>query len=175
MPVHQMDESAAIEILDALSAGAVNACVGGGWAIDALLGEQTRAHADLDLWLPATSFDLAVGVFTRVGIDRLYPWGDDRPWNLVVHDGARRRVDLHLYQVLADGRLHYGGVETGERFPAAALAGRGAIGERSVRCEAPEWALRWHSGYPPRPEDLHDIPRLCARFGLECPAVFRPA
>lgn len=28
-------------------------CVGGGWAVDALLGEQTRQHSDLDLWRPA--------------------------------------------------------------------------------------------------------------------------
>ena len=27
-------------------------------------------------------------------------------------------------------------------------------------------ALRWHTGYSPRPEDHHDIPRLCDRFGL---------
>jgi lincosamide nucleotidyltransferase A/C/D/E len=172
---HLMDEASAVEILDAFVAGGVEPCVGGGWAIDALLGEQTRAHADLDVWLPATSFDRAVEVFVRVGIDRLYPWGDDRPWNLVVHDGARRRVDLHLYEILANGELHYGGVETGETFPAAALQGSGALGGRPVRCEAPEWALRWHTGYPPRREDLHDIPRLCARFGLDCPAELRQA
>jgi lincosamide nucleotidyltransferase A/C/D/E len=170
-----MDEPSAIEILAAFAEEGVEVCVGGGWAIDALLGEQTRTHADLDLWLPAAAFDVVVEVCVRLGIDRLYPWGDDRPWNLVVHDGARRRVDLHLYEVLADGLLHYGGVQTGETFPASALDGRGAIGGRPVTCEAPEWALRWHTGYPPRQEDLHDIPRLCVRFDLVCPPEFRPA
>jgi lincosamide nucleotidyltransferase A/C/D/E len=169
-----MDESSAIDILVALKAGGVDSCVGGGWAIDALLEEQTRPHADLDLWLSASALEHAIEVFVRVGVDRLYPWGGDRPWNFVVHDGARRRIDLHLYESLSADELYYGGVRTGEAFPAAALAGHGVIGGHLVRCEAPEWALRWHTGYPPRPEDHHDIPRLCDRFGLQHPPAFRP-
>jgi tRNA nucleotidyltransferase/poly(A) polymerase len=43
----------AVRILDTLGQHGVDACVGGGWAVDALLGEQTRAHTDLDPWLPA--------------------------------------------------------------------------------------------------------------------------
>ena len=52
---------------------------------------------------------------------------------------------------------------------AEALAGRGTITGTPVRCEAPEWALRWHTGYPPRPVDRHDVTRLCERFGLPLP------
>lgn len=35
----------------------------------------------------------------------------------------------------------------------------------AVRCEAAEWAVRWHTGYPPRDVDRHDVSRLCERFG----------
>jgi lincosamide nucleotidyltransferase A/C/D/E len=58
-------------------------------------------------------------------------------------------------------------------FPAAALAGRGRIGDTELRCETPEWSLRWHTGYPPRAEDHHDVPLLCQRFGLELPEIYR--
>ena len=162
----------ALAILEALAARRVDACVGGGWAVDALLGEETRPHADLDLWIAATTFDAAVAAFAHAGIDRLYPWGDDRPWNFVLHDGAHRRVDLHLYEPVAGGMLHYGGFETGETFPAAALDGTGRIGRRAVRCEAASWSVRWHTGYPVRPEDRHDVPLLCDRFALPRPPGF---
>lgn len=170
---HLMDAEAALDLLDALAAIGVDPCVGGGWAVDALLEEQTRPHGDLDLWVHAMQFEHAVVAFTRAGVDRLYPWGDDRPWNFVLHDGARRRIDLHLYEVVRDGSIHYGGVETGEIFPASALEGQGAIDGTPVRCETAEWSVRWHTGYVPRPVDHHDVSRLCTRFELELPPGFR--
>lgn len=54
-------------------------------------------------------------------------------------------------------------------FPGDALAGRGSIAGTDVRCESPEWAVRWRTGYAPRPNDLHDVPLLCARFGDPAP------
>lgn len=47
-----------------------------------------------------------------------------------------------------------------------------AIAGTGVGCESPEWAVRWRTGYPPRPNDLHDVPLLCARFGIPLPAGF---
>ncbi len=173
MGAHVMDVVGAVAMLDSLEANEVEVCVGGGWAVDALLGEQTREHSDLDLWIPAASFERAVAAFVSCGVDRLYPWGDERPWNFVLHDGARRRVDLHLYETLTSGELHYGGVESDETFPADALRGTGMIGASPVRCEAPDWSVRWHTGYPPRPEDHHDVQRLCSMFNIEVPVGFR--
>src|SRR5687767_3676578 len=83
-----------------------------------------------------------------MGVDRIFPWPGDRPWNFVLHDGRRHRVDLHLYEDREDGQIHYGSALAGDVFPAAALDGCGKIGAQSVRCESPEWALRWHTGYP---------------------------
>ena len=47
-----------------------------------------------------------------------------------------------------------------------------AIDGTDVRCESAKWAVRWRTGYPPRPNDLHDVPLLCARFGIPLPAGF---
>jgi lincosamide nucleotidyltransferase A/C/D/E len=146
-------------------------CVGGGWAVDALVGRQTRTHGDLDLWVPSTHFDRAILAFAELGIDRLYPWRDDRPWNFVLHDGASRRLDLHMFEETPGGSLHYGGIR-GEQFPPDALAGVGRIEGRTVRCESPEWSLRWHLGYTARNEDRHDVRMLCATFGFKLPDEF---
>jgi lincosamide nucleotidyltransferase A/C/D/E len=74
--------------------------------------------------------------------------------------------------MLPDGSLHYGPVVGGDTFPGQALGGEGTIAGVTVRCEAPDWAVRWHTGYPPRPTDHHDIARLCGRFGVPVPDAF---
>ena len=170
---HVMPAETAAGLLDALETAGVEVCVGGGWAVDALLHEQTRDHSDLDVWLPAAHLELLIPVLVGMGVDRLLPVPGDRPWNFVVHDGDSRRVDLHLYEVLTDGDLHYGSLTGGHRIPAPALSGRGVIAGRSVRSETPQWALSCHTGYPPRPVDHHDVLLLCTRFGLELPEAYR--
>lgn len=166
-----MTSASAERILLSLTAAGVRPAVGGGWAIDALLGRQTREHGDLDLWLPAEDLEPLLPVAADLGIDRLLPWGGDRPWVVVLHDGGELRVDLHMYEPLGDGFLHYGSVLSGHRIPEDALQGRGHIGGLQVTCDSPEWALQCKSGHTPREVDLADIPLLCEAFGLEKPAT----
>lgn len=171
---HLMTAATAVHIVQTLQQQNVGVTVGGGWAVDALLGQQTRDHEDLDLWLTAADLDPLIPAFVGLGIDRLLPWGGDRPWNFVLHDGGHLRVDLHLYEPLPDGLLHYGSVTTKATvFPAAALAGHGTIAAVPVTCDSPSWALTCHTGYPPRPVDHHDVTLLCARFQLELPTAYR--
>ncbi len=162
----------AVGLLAGLNEHGVDACVGGGWAVDALLTELTREHSDLDLWLPAAHLERLFVAFAERGVDRVFPWPGDRPWNFVLHDGVRLRVDLHLYEPRPDGSLHYGSAINGEAFPAEALAGQGTIAGTAVRCEAADWSVRWHTGYPPRAVDRHDVLLLCERFGIDVPEGF---
>lgn len=97
-----------VELTCALNAAGMDVCIGGGWAIDALLGEQTREHSDLDVWLEATAIEGLFRVLVGQGLDRVLPWAGDRPWNFVLHDGSTRRVDLHLYETLGDGSIQFG-------------------------------------------------------------------
>jgi lincosamide nucleotidyltransferase A/C/D/E len=137
--------------------------------------QQTREHADLDVWTPAAGLERLLNALAEAGIDRILPWPGDRPWNFVLHDGVRRRVDLHLYEPLPDGTVHYGSVIDGVTIPAEAIAAEGKIAGVAVRCEAPEWAVRWHAGYPLREVDLHDVRLLCERFGIDLPETFKQA
>lgn len=164
-----MPPEAVRTLMGALLAHGVDVCVGGGWAVDALLGEQTREHADLDVWVDAIDFEGLLAAFVTQGVDRIHPWPGDRPWNFVLHDGRSRRVDLHVYESLGDGRLHYGSAKEPFMFTEQDLSGDGEISGISVRCEHPEFALRNHSGYELREIDRHDIAALCGRFGLQPP------
>ena len=168
---HEMTADAAVGLLTALRDSGCDACVGGGWGVDALLGRQTRPHEDLDLWVPVDQTAALFRVLAARGVDRLVPWPDNRPWNFPV-EGGRLRVDLHFHEPADDDRLHYGAHSGGHLFPRAALDGRGTIAGVGVRCESPEWSLQWHTGYPPRSKDRHDVPLLCDRFALPLPDGF---
>ncbi len=173
MTAHVMDADGVLRILSSLQRAGVEATVGGGWAIDGLLGEQTRPHSDLDLWVAAEDFEPLIKTFVELGLDRLFPWGDDRPWNLVVHNGGELRVDLHLYEKVSDRRVHYGSIRNGDEFDDAYLRGVGTIAGTAVVCESPEWALLCHTGYPPRSVDREDVKRLCSKFRLPLPEALR--
>jgi lincosamide nucleotidyltransferase A/C/D/E len=173
MSRYLMSADSALRLLGGLEERHVDYCLGGGWGVDALLGEQTRDHSDLDLWLPAAHLERLFVAFSMAGVDRIFPWPGDRPWNFVLHDGHTLRVDLHLYELVPSGSVYYGSVLDGDTFPADAFTGRGCINGVSVPCEEPAWALRWRTGYPPRDVDRHDVPLLAARFGFALPEAFR--
>src|SRR5919206_1484702 len=48
-PRAEMDAARVLELLAHLTAREIPVWLDGGWAVDALLGEQTRPHDDLDL------------------------------------------------------------------------------------------------------------------------------
>src|SRR5262245_45742496 len=114
-------------LLSALESGGVSACVGGGWAVDALVGRPTRPHGDLDLWVAADQAEGLLAALVSQGVDRIHPWPGDRPWNFVLHDGRSRRVDLHFYEALGGERLQYGSVNSPFLFTEQDLSGEGEI------------------------------------------------
>lgn len=164
-----MPPETARTLLAALQAHGATACVGGGWAVDALVGRQTRPHADLDVWVDARDTEGLFAAFAEQAVDRICPWPGDRPWNFVVHDGRSRRVDLHLYETLDNGRLHYGSVNAPFTFSTDDLSGRGQIAGMPVRCESPEFAMTNRAGYELRAIDRHDVAVLSEHFGLRPP------
>ncbi len=167
-----MTAESATTILAAVGERGAEVCLGGGWGVDALLGEQTREHSDLDLWLDAQAIEPLFVALTDLGINRLFPCPGDRPWNFVLHDGGHLRIDLHCFEAASTDTVHYGAFAENEIFPRTALTGSGLIDGVMVRCEQPEWAVRWHCGYPFRSVDRHDVPLLCARFNLALPEAF---
>ncbi|MEA2519336.1 MAG: lincosamide nucleotidyltransferase [Chloroflexota bacterium] len=156
-------------VLDALAAAGVEAGIGGGWGIDALLRRETRNHLDLDLGVDAAQVADA--------IDALGPLGyavavDERPARLELH-AAQGRVDLHPIVWQPDGS----GLQTGFGgrtflYPRGSLSAAGAIGQRPVACATPELQLAFHLDYEPRDVDRLDMAALASAFGLELPPAY---
>jgi hypothetical protein len=65
------------EVADRLAGTSVPWCVTGGWALDLFRGEQTRAHHDIEIGVPAGRFAELRERFAGLAIDAV---GDRRIW-----------------------------------------------------------------------------------------------
>lgn len=143
----------------------------GGWSVDALLGEQTRVHGDVDIVLQQQDVPGLREFLERQGYLDV-PRDDTSPWNFVLGDNSGRLVDVHAIVFDAEGNGLYGPPEKGVMYPAVSLTERGVIDRVPVKCISPEYMVKFHTGYELRESDFHDVAALCERFGIDYPEEY---
>lgn len=143
----------------------------GGWGVDALLGEQTRPHADLDLVIQHKDVPKLRELLEMQGFGDA-PRDDTSAWNFVLGDDKGRLVDVHAVTLDAEGNGLYGPVEKGAMYPAGSLTGIGAVDGHTVKCVSAEYMVKFHTGYKLRETDLKDVSTLCTRFGIDYPEEY---
>ncbi len=150
-------------ILDRFDAAGIWYCVEGGWGVDALLGEQTRAHSDLDVGVRIEDVDAICSALPEFERDDL-EW----PSSFVLTDGAGRKLDAHPLRFDANGDGWQANATGGDpyRWPGEHLDARGRIGDRDVRCITAALQLRFHEHDGFDDVDWEDMRLLCERFGL---------
>jgi lincosamide nucleotidyltransferase A/C/D/E len=163
----EMTENDVLEIVDLFEMEGIDLCLDGGWGVDALLGEQTRPHADLDIAIEHCDAARVRALLDARGY-RDVPRDDTRECNFVLGDDRGRQIDIHTYAFDSEGK-HVYGVE----YPAESLTGAGSIRGRPVRCITPEWSIRFHTGYNIDANDYADVRALCRRFGIDLPEEYR--
>jgi len=164
-----MTDKDVIEVAGRLEEAGLNFWLDGGWGVDALLGEQTREHGDLDMVVELIRIDDVLALLETLGFAISL---DARPTRLVVADERDRRIDLHPITLDAEGNgTQAGAGPNGGNaiYSAAGLAGNGRIAGRRVSCLTPELQLLHHRGYKPAANDRHDVRVLCERFDLPLP------
>ena len=160
LPVRSAD---VLSIVDVLGEAAVPAWLAGGWGVDALLGRQTRRHADLDLALDANG-DVewrACSALRRLGFQPTEDRDLDGTWisrRLRLQDDTGRIVELLCVDLA--------GLATG-------ASAQGTIDGRPVACLSPGVQLTLHLGYRPDGIQRSDVRRLCRRFSLPVPEPYR--
>ena len=140
--------------------------IDGGWAVDALLGKQTRRHSDLDVAVQHTDVPQIRALLEARGY-RDVPRDDTWECNFVLGDEHGHQIDIHSYTFDAEGNLVYG-----VRYPFDSLTGTGSISGHRVQCISPEWLVKFHTGYQLDENDYHDVRALCERFGIEMPSEY---
>jgi lincosamide nucleotidyltransferase A/C/D/E len=153
-----MDVGDVLAVLTSLDG--LHVLLDGGWGMDALLGEQTRAHRDLDLAVDATQLIEAERRLATLGYEETEEGRVGRPTRAVFVDPNGRLVDLHPlafdstgdgWQLLPDGRHGL--------YPAGELA-VGTIAGRAVPCISASLQVRHHRGYVLAEHDRADLRRL---------------
>ena len=165
-----MELPAALAVLDRLDEQQVASWVDGGWGVDALVGEQTRAHEDNDLVLAHDDVSAAASALDALGYRHDPAVEPGLPSRVVLRGSDGRIVDLHpvVFDARGNGWQPLGDDAWGG-YPADGLTGVGLIGGRRVRCLTPQLQLRHHLGYPPADSDRHDLRLLAEHFGLNLP------
>lgn len=147
------------DVLDILAAlTSADVWIGGGWGVDALAGEQTRPHDDLDLMHREEQEPRVLEALAKLGFAETLSW---RPVRFVLTDPAGREIDLHPLRFAPDGSAEQSSLTPGEpfRYPARCFV-TGTIQGRTVPCLSVEQQLHFHQGYEPRERDLHDLKLL---------------
>jgi len=162
-----MTASDVLEITRRVRVNHIQVIIDGGWGVDALFGEQTRSHYDLDVAMPHQHVPLARALLEAMGF-KDEPRDDTRECNFVLTDDRGRSVDFHSYIYDDFGNLIFG-----LPYPLESLGGSGIIAGQTVRCITPEWMVRFHTGYNFDEDDYRDVNALCQRFGIDLPPEYR--
>jgi lincosamide nucleotidyltransferase A/C/D/E len=150
----------------------------GGWGIDALLGEETRPHKDIDILVLVDDTRRMRDLLKEDGFELIYVWpenhhvtdtqGIETDTAFVLRDGAGREIDVHAMWLNADGN---GVPEWGDspdfRFWNHALAALGSIAGKNVRCITPQMQMVCHTGYDLPESHQKDLERLRERFSVD--------
>lgn len=162
----EMTASDVIEIAQLLDHNHIEFYVDGGWGVDALLGQQTRAHADLDIAMQHKDAARIRALLEARGY-RDVPRDDSWECNFVLGDARGHEIDIHTYTFDAAGNL-----VNGVAYPIDSLTGTGSVNGYPVKCISPEWLVKFHTGYPLDENDYRDVKALCQRFGIEMPQQY---
>jgi lincosamide nucleotidyltransferase A/C/D/E len=167
-PQRRMEAADVLQLLGLLDQEHIDAWLDGGWGVDALLGEQTRPHEDVDLIVRVDDVAKMCAALEPRGLELVK--GD--PWsNFVLDDHQGHEIDVHPVKFSDSGDGIYR-MANGKDwvFPAPGFSGRGYVRGREVRCLSPEVQVLCHAhGYEPGETDFNDMAALQKRFGVELP------
>jgi len=155
-----------VDIYTKLENLGVKIWVDGGWSVDALLGEETRPHNDLDIAIQWKDVEKLREVLMTHGYKQIR---EDSKWNIVFGDDSGHEVDVHAF--IYDDK---GNVVEGIMYPVESLTGTGIIKGQSVSCISPKymveflapWIHKWPEKYVPA------VSALCKKFSIELPKEY---
>lgn len=157
-----------VELLSLFEEAGIEVWLDGGWAVDALLGVQTRPHKDVDIIVRVSDLPALIDLLGNRGF-HIQPDGTQS--NFVLADDYGHEVDVHAIDFDEDGNGVYR-MPDGSNwiFTARGLSGQGVVEGLEVKCLSAETQVQCHAqGYTPQDRDLQDMSLLQARFGLELP------
>lgn len=166
-----MQATDVVDLYNELKRSGVTIWIDGGWAVDAVVGRETRPHQDLDIAVESEQVALLKRCLEQRGYVEVHR-EDSSKWNFVLADAENRSIDVHV--VVLDKRDGVHGMPLdGIAYPAGSLTGEGVIAGTTVCCVKAEFLLQFKTSYPPRDVDLRDVATLCNLLGSSIPESHR--
>ncbi|EKE10965.1 MAG: hypothetical protein ACD_15C00165G0002 [uncultured bacterium] len=137
--------------------------IDGGWAVDALLGKQTRSHEDLDIAIEHKNIPRLRKYLESQGFIEIER-DEEKKWDIVLGDDNGHEIDVHGFSFDDNGHIikesHWAGYEE------ESLSGSGIINRIKVRCASFEQLLKTHDGTKRKlkEKDYKDMDALRMKF-----------
>lgn len=167
-----MQKKDVISIIQLIKKNNIDVWLDGGWAVDALLGQQTRLHNDLDITIQQKDIPKIRKLLTKKDYKDV-PRKDTSEWNFVLGDNKKHLIDIHAIIFDKKGNGLYGPLKKGIMYPAGSFKGIGVINKKRFKCISAEYLVKFHTGYKPKDKDYKDVSLLCERFDIKYPKHYK--
>jgi lincosamide nucleotidyltransferase A/C/D/E len=169
-----------VRIYQLLESRGISAWLTGGWGIDALLGESTRPHKDLDIFVRVDDVVRLNKLLAGQGYKLKELWsenlrtvdsfGNKIDTGYVLYDQSEHELDIHALRFDGHGNaIPAFQVEAGVIFTPHDLAAKGTVNGYSVHCQSAENQMICHTGYQIPGFQWNDLDMLHKKLGVEIP------
>lgn len=170
----------ALRIYNLLVSHHIQVWIVGGWGIDALLGEQTRPHKDLDILMLLDDVLHMRELLSCKGFSLKELWSENRQaidargnetaTAFVLRDPQGREIDAHALVFDAQGcGIPAWNNDEGFIFTAQDLGETGVIAGVRVCCMSAAMQMRCHTGYTLPEYQKRDLALLLEKFKMDDP------
>jgi lincosamide nucleotidyltransferase A/C/D/E len=161
----EMKSEDIIDLYTELEGLGIKIWIDGGWAVDALIGKQTRTHEDLDIAIEYNNLANLKTYLESQGYSEIKR-AEDKMWDLVMGDDNGHELDVHAFSFDDKGNVIEDKYWDG--YSSDSLTGLGIIDGHAVNCVSPEQLLKTHDGTKRKLKDSDhsDMDALCKKFGI---------
>lgn len=140
--------------------------IDGGWAVDALLKEQTRAHEDLDIAIEHDDMSRLKEYLEKLGYMEVGR-EEDKKWDLVLGDDMGHEIEVHSFIRDSEGQVV--DEECWDGYSRNSLDGVGLIDGQMVRCVSLEQIIKTHDSSKRKfkESDYKDMAALSKKLGVK--------
>lgn len=157
-----------LNIYKSLEEQGIKVWIDGGWAVDALLGEQTRPHQDVDFAVQHKDLEAMEQFLAKRGFKDIER-DKELMWDRLFTNDAGKEIEVHAFSFDVNGKVIE--EEFWNGYSADSLIGMGNILDTEVRCVSLEQLVKTHDKNKRtfKNTDLQDMALLQERFGVIFP------
>lgn len=151
-------KEALFRILDVFDRSGVTYWLDGGWGVDVLYGQQTRAHRDIDIDFDSRYTERLMEMLQSMGYVLNTDW---LPVRAELYCQEYGYLDIHPFDVSDPEHIRQANPDGGYFEFKADYFGKAVFEGRTIPCISLAGQRAFHTGYELRQEDIHDLEIIC--------------